>query len=170
MGFVLIGLGAAALVIGAHAPQGLRGLLWLIGAAGLWGAYTLGLRRSGLDPVAATLMLCAPSVLCILGLATLEGARLFEGVPLREIVLFVLLQGIGVGVLGGLAYAAAIARLGAARCATLGAAAPVLTLLLAALWLQEPIGVVASAGAVAVSAGVIVANRRGREGAACSRA
>jgi drug/metabolite transporter (DMT)-like permease len=78
---------------------------------------------------------------------------------LAEAAPFLLVQGLGVGVVASLAYALAISRLGPARSAAIGALAPALACLLAVLLLGEQLTVAIVVGVVAITVGVIRANR-----------
>jgi drug/metabolite transporter (DMT)-like permease len=154
--------GVALLVAGQGALDGaaLGGAGLLLGASLMWGAYTLGLRRAGLDPIGCTLLLCLPS-LAALGamIATGTVETRIMTVPFTEILPFLVVQGLGVGVLASLAYAAAIARLGPATCAAVGSLAPALAALGAVPLLGESLTPMIFAGIVIVTLGVFRAAR-----------
>lgn len=154
--------GVALLVAGQGALDGaaLGGAGLLLGASLMWGAYTLGLRRAGLDPIGCTLLLCLPS-LAALGamIATGTVETRIMTVPFTEILPFLVVQGLGVGVLASLAYAAAIARLGPATCAAVGSLAPALAALGAVPLLSESLTPMIFAGIAIVTLGVFRAAR-----------
>lgn len=166
-GLALILVGAVAL-IGPdllHARPGVAaGAALLLGSGALWAAYTIGLREAGLDPIAAALLLCGPSaaaVLALIALGVLPSNMAAE--PLPSLAAFAAVQGLGVGVIAGLAYVRAIALLGAARSAAIGAASPALTAIVAVPLLGESLGLVAALGVGLVTLGVLLAQRPGRK-------
>ncbi len=155
--------GVALLVAGQGGGLGtavLGGAGLLLAASLLWGAYTLGLRRAGLDPIGCTLLLGLPSLavlVLLMGTGVVESR--IASAPLAEILPFVAVQGLGVGVLASLAYAAAIARLGPARCAAIGSLAPALAALGAVPLLGEALTPLVVAGIALVTFGVYRATR-----------
>ncbi|MGX9856030.1 EamA family transporter [Limimaricola variabilis] len=154
--------GVALLMAGQGALDGaaLGGAGLLLGASLMWSAYTLGLRRAGLDPIGCTLLLCLPS-LAALGamIATGTVETRIMTVSFTEILPFLVVQGLGVGVLASLAYAAAIARLGPATCAAVGSLAPALAALGAVPLLGESLTPMILAGIAIVTLGVFRAAR-----------
>ncbi len=96
----------------------------LLVASGLWALYTVGLREVELDPVGSIGLLCLPSFAAV-GLLVLTGV-LPSGMAHAagsDILLFLVVQGLGVGLCAGLLYAYAIRRLGAERSAVVAASA-----------------------------------------------
>ncbi|WP_084729423.1 DMT family transporter [Streptacidiphilus neutrinimicus] len=169
-GLGLIGLGALALVGPDLAGPGLAGVdgrtlagvgLLLL-ASGLWAIYTVGLREISLDPVASMGLLCVPTfaVIALLALPGVLPSTLLSHAAPRDVLLFVLVQGVGTGVCSGLFYATAIRRLGPERCTTVGSLSPVLTAAAAVPLLGEPLTLPVLAGTGFVAAGVMLANRR----------
>lgn len=154
--------GVVLLVAGEGALEGaaLGGAALLLGASLMWGAYTIGLKRVGLDPVGCTLLLCLPS---LGGLAVMLTTGMVEtrimSVPLAQILPFLVVQGLGVGVLASLAFAAAISRLGTATCAAIGSLAPALAALGAVPILNEALTPGILAGITLVTFGVFRAAR-----------
>ncbi|MBF9070961.1 DMT family transporter [Streptacidiphilus fuscans] len=168
VGLGLIGLGALALVGpdlvggGGHTLGGV-GLLLL--ASGLWAVYTVGLREISLDPVASMGLLCVPTVV-VIALLSLAGVlpstlltQASHAAP-RDVLVFLLVQGVGTGICSGLFYATAIRRLGPERCTTVGSLSPVLTAAAAVPLLGESLTLPVLAGTAFVAAGVMLANRR----------
>lgn len=159
----IIVAGAAALVVAA--PAGVsastaKGVALLLGASLLWGIYTLGLRRAGLDAVGSTLLLSVPS---LVGLVVLMASGLVEShlgtFALADAAPFLLVQGLGVGLTASLAYVIAIARLGTARSAAVGSLAPALASLLAVPLLGESLTLLTALGVGAITLGVVLSNR-----------
>lgn len=136
------------------------GVTTLLTASLLWGAYTIGLRRTGLDAIGCTLLVTLPSfvilsVLFACGLVTTH----FGTFGVHEAIPFLLVQGLGVGVVSTLSYATAIARLGPARSAVIGSLAPVLASLGAVPLLGEILTPAIALGVGAITLGVVLANR-----------
>ncbi|WP_084725160.1 DMT family transporter [Streptacidiphilus melanogenes] len=164
-GLGLIGLGALALVgpdvagVGGHTLAGV-GLLLL--ASGLWAVYTVGLREISLDPVASMGLLCVPTfaVIALLALFGVLPSTLLTHAAPRDVLVFLLVQGVGTGICSGLFYATAIRRLGPERCTTVGSLSPVLTAAAAVPLLGERLTLPVLAGTALVAAGVMLANRR----------
>ncbi|MER5929052.1 DMT family transporter [Streptomyces sp. NPDC002054] len=165
-GLALIAAGVLALVgrhlvpLDAGVPAGV-GLLLV--ASGLWALYTVGLKEVDLDPVGSIGLLCLPSfaVIALLaatgvlptGMADAAGA---------DIALFLVVQGLGVGLCAGLLYAFAIRRLGAQRASVVGSLSPVVVVLLAIPLLDESPTLAVLLGVPLITAGVVLANRAPR--------
>ncbi|WP_354644101.1 EamA family transporter [Kitasatospora camelliae] len=163
-GLAAITLGAVTLVSPHLLPVDggtLAGSGLLLLAGGLWALYTVGLRETTLDPVGSIGLLCIPSfaVLALLAATGVLPTNLVHAAP-GDLLLFVLLQGLGVGLCAGLLYAFAIRRLGAERCAVAGSLSPVAAALLAVPLLGERPGTAVLLGVPVITAGVILANRR----------
>ena len=169
LALILAGVALLAAPAASGTADPARAVLWLLAAAGLWAAYTLGLRRAGLDAIGCTLLLCLPSAVATVGLV-------FAGIlptglgafTLADALPFVLVQGLGVGVLGALAYATAVRLLGAGRSAAVGALAPAVTAVLAVPLLHEPLDLPVGIGVAVIVAGVVLVGRRSG-GETCSR-
>ncbi|MEY9874933.1 drug/metabolite transporter (DMT)-like permease [Streptacidiphilus sp. MAP12-33] len=164
-GLGLIGLGALALVgpdLAGVDGRTLAGVGLLLLASGLWAIYTVGLREISLDPVASMGLLCVPtfSVIALLALFGVLPSTLLTHAEPRDVLVFLLVQGVGTGVCSGLFYATAIRRLGPERCTTVGSLSPVLTAAAAVPLLGERLTLPVLAGTALVAAGVMLANRR----------
>jgi drug/metabolite transporter (DMT)-like permease len=164
-GLVLIGLGALALVVPGLAGADVRtlaGVGLLLLASGLWAIYTVGLREISLDPVASMGLLCVPTF-AVIALPALLGvlpSTLLTHAEPRDVLVFLLVQGVGTGICSGLFYATAIRRLGSERCTTVGSLSPVLTAAAAVPLLGERLTLPVLTGTALVAAGVMLANRR----------
>lgn len=159
-GLLAIIAGVSFLVAGlSTGPSEVYGVTLLLAASVLWGAYTLGLRRAELDPLGCIMLITYPSLLVLL---PLRAIGVFEThlstVSLTDILPFVAIQGIGVGLLSSYAYALAVSRLGSTRCATVGALAPVLTTALAVPLLGEVPSLLSLLGVFAITFGIFVSN------------
>jgi len=124
-----------------------RGHLAFLSASLLWACYTLGLRVIGIGALEATALLCSGS---LLGLGLLLSVGLVESnlhvATWTTIWPFLLVQGVGAGIVGGFTYGVAIRQLGAEKTAALGSFTPALAALAAIPILGEqlkPIGLLA---------------------------
>ncbi|WP_327131130.1 DMT family transporter [Streptomyces sp. NBC_01343] len=165
-GLGLIAVGVVALVWRHVVPlntQVLAGAGILLVASGLWALYTVGLKEVDLDPVGSIGLLCLPSF-AVMALLVLTGA-LPTGLASAagsDIALFLVVQGLGVGLCAGLLYAFAIRSLGAERSSTVGSLSPVAVVLLAIPLLGESPTAAVLVGVPLITAGVALANRRPR--------
>ncbi|MCX4631208.1 MULTISPECIES: EamA family transporter [unclassified Streptomyces] len=165
-GLGLIAVGVVALVWRYVVPlntQVLAGAGILLVASGLWALYTVGLKEVDLDPVGSIGLLCLPSF-AVMALLVLTGV-LPTGLASAagsDIALFLVVQGLGVGLCAGLLYAFAIRSLGAERSSTVGSLSPVAVVLLAIPLLDESPTVAVLVGVPLIAAGVALANRRPR--------
>ena len=89
--------------------------------------------------------------------SSLTQVRLAEAMP------YILAQGIGVGLISSLTYAIAIARLGVAKCAAIGALAPAIAAVLAVPLLHEALSMGTILAVLIICAGVMLASRPKRE-------
>ncbi|MET9602025.1 DMT family transporter [Streptomyces sp. NPDC006459] len=165
-GLALIAAGVIALVWRYVVPVDtdvLAGAGTLLVASGLWALYTVGLREVDLDPIGSIGLLCLPSF-AVIGILTLTGI-LPTGIAHAagsDIALFLVVQGLGVGLCAGLLYAFAIRRLGAERSAVVGSLSPVAVVLLAVPLLGETPTLAVLVGVPLITTGVVLANRRPR--------
>ncbi|MFJ3927339.1 EamA family transporter [Streptomyces sp. NPDC090022] len=165
-GLALITAGVAALVWRYVVPVDtdvLAGAGLLLLASGLWALYTVGLKEVDLDPVGSIGLLCLPSfaAIALLVLTGVLPTGLASAAP-TDIVLFLVVQGLGVGLCAGLLYAYAIRRLGAERSSAVGSLSPVLVVVLAVPLLDESPTLAVLVGVPLITAGVVLANRRPR--------
>ncbi|MDT9682687.1 DMT family transporter [Streptomyces sp. TRM76323] len=165
-GLVLIAAGVVALVWRYAVPfdgDVMLGSGTLLVASGLWALYTVGLREVDLDPVGSIGLLCAPSFAVV---AVLVAAGVlptgFADAAAADVALFLVVQGLGVGLCAGLLYAFAIRRLGAERSSVVGSLSPVAVVLLAIPLLGERPTAAVLVGVPLITTGVVLANRRPR--------
>lgn len=157
-----ITFGALLLIVSSGAS--VSNLAWGVGsllmASLAWAAYTLGLRRSGLDPLTAGALVSVPSAVVLLPMIATGAVptTLFTS-PASEWMGFVLVQGVGVGLVASLTYATAIRLLGADKCATIGAGAPALTAVLDWPILGEALSIPILAAVGIICAGIWRANK-----------
>jgi drug/metabolite transporter (DMT)-like permease len=160
LAIIVAGVALLATGLGGVPGSWLGGAALLLGASLLWGVYTHGLRRSRLDPVACVMVVTYPSIFALLLLmaAGVLDSHLSQAAPSQTLP-FVLVQGVGVGLVSTLGYSIAIRHLGSLRCSTAGALAPVLATLLAIPLLGEQPSVLSACGVLVVTAGVVLASR-----------
>ncbi|WP_254712009.1 DMT family transporter [Streptomyces sp. TRM64462] len=165
-GLALIAVGVVALVSRYAVPfdrDVMLGSGTLLVASGLWALYTVGLREVDLDPVGSIGLLCVPSF-ALVALLVAVGALPsgLANAAADDIALFLVVQGLGVGLCAGLLYAFAIRRLGAERSSVIGSLSPVAVVLLAIPLLGERPTAAVVVGVPLITAGVVLANRRPR--------
>ncbi|OMH25524.1 hypothetical protein BGP75_23465 [Motiliproteus sp. MSK22-1] len=147
-----------------------RGHLAFLAASLLWAFYTLALRISGIGALEATALLCTGSVS---GLGLLISGDIVQSnlasVSWQEIWPFLLIQGVGAGIIGGITYGIAIRRLGAEKTAALGSFTPALAAMAAIPVLGEQmttstlIGVLVIMLGVALASGLRLGRRPGKK-------
>ncbi|WP_062464220.1 EamA family transporter [Demequina soli] len=153
LGLVLIGSGATAYAVRSDLPA--EGIVLLALAAVLWGAYTLAVHETTLDPLDVTVLVAVPSAVAVAVVAmtgAMPSALLAGTAQAVDVVAFVVVQGLLVGVLSSVAYAAAARRLGAAAAAGFGTLSPAITALMATR-AGEPLAGVTAVALVMVVAG-----------------
>ncbi|MDK1488964.1 DMT family transporter [Sinorhizobium sp. 7-81] len=156
IGFSAIVVGVAILLgrsLGGSDPSAWTGYVLLPAAATLWAIYTHAFRRSGLSAVEGSALIAVWSFLIHLALASVFGSTLTH-VPLGEIGLQVLSQGILSGLAATVAYGFAVRRLGGTQAAAFTALTPVLAMFGGAALLGESIGSFEAVAAVITSGGV----------------
>ena len=160
LALIVVGVVLMVIGFGTQSPQALVGMGVLLLASLVWGAYTQGLRIAGIDPLSGVMVVTYPSLLLIAGLS---GAGLLEShlhaAPMRDILVFAGVQGVGVGVFSTLLYGLSIRMLGPQKCSMVGALAPVLATVMAVPLLGETPSWVTACGVVVVSLGVVLAVR-----------
>ena len=133
IGLALIGAGALSIVAysAATGSTAWHGHLLLLGAAGLWAAYTLAFRRSGLSAIEAAAFVAAWSALALLPLGAPALVHDLAAGRAADILVQAGVQGVLSGVVAIVLYGVAITRLGATRSASLTALVPPLAALVA---------------------------------------
>jgi drug/metabolite transporter (DMT)-like permease len=165
LGLSLILAGAAA-IVGWHA--GGRGTAWSLArtfgdvlflfAAFLTACFTLVMRQAKLDPLHATALVSTGSLVIYLPIyLALHGVRLAR-VPLADLAVQSLFQGLAVSILALVLYGRAVVILGASSAAAFGALVPPLSALLAMPLLGEWPGETDWVGILLISAGVYLAS------------
>jgi drug/metabolite transporter (DMT)-like permease len=119
----------------------------------LWASYTHAFRRSGLSAIQASALIAIWSFLIHLALAAIFGSSL-ASIPLPEIGLQIVSQGILSGLAATVAYGIAVQALGGSQAAAFTAITPVLATLGGGALLGETIGIAEIAAAVITGMGV----------------
>ena len=138
LGLIVAGVAASAALTGG--PGGPGGIAVLLAAGFVWAAYTLGLARTGLDPVGVIAIVSLSSLIAALVLAATGAmpSHLFTGgIDPGAWGAYALVQGVGTGLLSTACYVVAVKHLGSSIPAAAGALSPVLTALVAVPLLGE---------------------------------
>lgn len=122
-------------------------------SAVLWASYTHAFRRSGLSALQSSAIIAVWSFLIHVGLAAVFGSSL-ASVPLPEIGLQIVSQGLLSGLAATLAYGLAVQALGGTQAAAFTAITPVLATIGGGFLLGEEIGMAGIAAAIVTGAGV----------------
>jgi drug/metabolite transporter (DMT)-like permease len=173
LGLALILAGALA-IVGWHADG--RGAGWstsrtfgdalFLIAAFLTACFTVTMRQAKLDPLHAAALVSTGSLAIYLPIYfALHGTRLAE-VPLADIVVQALFQGVLVTIISIVLYGRAVAILGASGGSAFGALVPALSALFAIPLLGEWPSEVDWVGIALISAGVYLASGIGDQGSA----
>ncbi|NKK28956.1 DMT family transporter [Rhizobium leguminosarum] len=154
-GLVAIVAGVLILLTRSLADASLPWTSFVLLPAGavLWASYTHAFRRSGLTAVQASALIAVWSFLIMGALALIFGISLPQ-VPLQEISLQVLSQGVLSGLVAMVAYGTAVRTLGGTQAAAFTALTPVLATLGGGLLLGEAIGMTEISAAVITGIGV----------------
>ena len=122
--------------------------------------YTLGLKSTKLSPIVIAIVISYTSFFLTLAMVLFGVVETNIGaVSFDEALPFILVQGIGVGVVSTIAFSYAVKQLGSIRTLLLGSLSPGLTAILAALILNESLSVIMICGIVLSTIGVILSSR-----------
>lgn len=119
----------------------------------LWAGYTHAFKRSGLTALQGGALIAVWSFIIHLALAGIFGTTIME-VPLPELGLQFLTQGVLSGLAAMLAYGIAVRSLGGSQAAAFSALTPVLAAIGGSIFLDEPIGVWEITAAIITGLGV----------------
>lgn len=159
VGCALVVAGTIGIVLGAGATIGTAqtlGHLLFLCAAMAWAAYTVAMRRARLDGLHAAALAATGSLVIYLPLyGLLAGPRLLA-VPLFDIALQAIVQGVLTGVIALLLYGRVVALLGATSGAAFLALTPAMTALMGIPILGELPSAWDWAAIAAISIGVYV--------------
>ncbi|RZS83441.1 EamA domain-containing membrane protein RarD [Phyllobacterium myrsinacearum] len=155
LGLAAIVGGLAILLTRAIAGQDITWISFVFLPLGalLWAGYTHAFRRSGLSALEGGALIAVWSFIIHAGLALVFGSTL-ASVPLAEIGLQFLSQGVLSGLAAMLAYGIAVRALGGSQAAAFSALTPVLAAFGGAIFLDEAVGVWEITAAVMTGLGV----------------
>lgn len=159
LGYLGIAAGLAIVLLGtpmANVQSATVGLLPLAIAALMWAGYSVLFRRSRLTPLESTALICFWSAVFFLPPYLLFGLSRLEHAPWGEIAFHVVYQGLLMSVVAMVSYNRAVNALGPQAAAAIIAFVPVLSALLAAVFLNEMPSTSGVAAILLVAAGVVV--------------
>ena len=155
-------MAASVLVLGSRAWGGegdtWRGDALFLGAAFIWAAFTLGLRRSGLTVLRSAALVNTWSALLLLPWFALHGTPTLAVLPWADLAVHGVWQGLLAGLAGFLLFAFAVNRLGPAQAAALGALVPVVSAMGGWWWLGEQLSPAEWLAVAGVTLGVLLAS------------
>lgn len=136
------------------------GVIFLLGGSFVWAGFTIGIRRSGVDPISIAIILSIFSFVITLALIS-SGlmATNFGSYGFSEALPFIIVQGFGAGFFATIGYSYAVKQLGSAKTSIIGALSPGVTALLAVPIFNEPLSVSILLGISLTTFGVILYNR-----------
>lgn len=161
LGYGLILLGVAAIAgMAALLPGSGRtaGHALFLTASFMWASYTIVLRRAGLAPLHAAALVSVGSGIIFLPVYLWLRGTALATIPLNDIVLQAVFQGVFATILSLYLFGKTVALLGASGGAAFGALVPALAALLAIPVLGERPSVTDWLGIAAVTAGVYLAS------------
>lgn len=123
--------------------------------ATLWAIYTHAFRKSGLSAFEGGALICIWSTIINLALIPFLGTHLLS-VPIAEIAVPFVTQGLLSGLLATVLYGTAVRSLGGTQAAAYTAVTPVAAAIGGALLLGEPLGVVTIVATLVTGAGVLL--------------
>lgn len=159
----LIILGVISMIAGqssAFSAEVFHGLLFLAAGSLIWALYTLGLKRINIDPISVAIVISVASLVSYLILVAISALPTnFGHFTLQDALPFIIVQGVGVGVIATVGYSFAVAQLGSVKSSTIGSISPALTALLAVPLFNEPLSTTILIGITCTTIGVIFTNR-----------
>jgi drug/metabolite transporter (DMT)-like permease len=159
LGFAVLLTGVVLLGASGTRPGGSwRGDGLFLLAALAWALHTIAFRRSGLSPWQGAAVVNGWSALGLLPLLLWWSPARLLAAPVSDLLLQAAWQGVLAGLLGLVAFMAAVERLGSARAALSGALVPVLSAVGAAVVLGEPLDAASAAAVGLVCLGVTMAS------------
>ncbi|MDV7104880.1 DMT family transporter [Vibrio sp. TH_r3] len=159
----LILVGVVIMVKGhsGHIPDDMMvGVGYLFCAALVWAGYTIGLKRVELSCFSIAIVVSYLSFFITLGLVFSGIASSNFGVfSMEDALPFILIQGLGVGVLATIGFSYVVSQLGSARASIVGSISPGLTALLAVPIFNEALSAAIIFGLALTILGVLLSNR-----------
>jgi len=159
----LIVIGVMIMITGGRAhisSEMITGVCFLLAAGGIWACYTIGLKRAGLDAISLAIITSYLSFFITFILVVFGGLKSNVGLfSLQQALPFILVQGIGVGILATIGFSYAVNKLGPANASVMGALSPGLTSLLAVPIYNESLSLIIIGGISITITGVIFSSR-----------
>lgn len=157
VGMAAILLGGLILLAGSLSGHELSWISYVILPFGAtcWAVYTHAFKHSGLNAFEGGALIAVWSTIINLALLPFFGTGFFD-VPLREIGLQILTQGVLSGLVSTILYGWAVRILGGTQAAAYTAITPVAAALAGAWLLGEPVGVAVITAAFVTGAGVLL--------------
>ncbi len=159
---MLIIIGIVMMVIGnTHVipHEILHGVMVLLGASFLWAIYTIGLKRAGINPIAITFFISICSLfIMLICISTGFVSSHLGAFSIQQALPFILIQGIGAGLLSTIGYSYVVGKFGATKSSIICSLSPGLTAMLAVPVLGESLSISILVGIFMTIAGVIFSN------------
>jgi drug/metabolite transporter (DMT)-like permease len=163
IGLLVILIGVLVMVTGQSGTLSgeiVQGVLFLFAASLVWAGYTMGLKHAGLDAVSIAIILSFCSFIIIIVLIVSGAVTTnFGTFSFQQALPFILIQGVGVGVISTIGYSYAVNQLGCAKSSTIGALSPGLTAVFAIPVFNELLSMATLFGICLATVGVILSNR-----------
>ena len=168
LGFIVLGdvlVGGASLLKAFEGGEVWKGDLLFMAAASCWAAYSVTVRRHGLDAVRATMAITAFAFVCFVPLFTLLVLlnilpSHFSQASWTEILLQVSFQGVGSVAISGISFTQMIRSYGPVKSTMITAVVPGLSALGAVVFLGEPLSWNLWAGLALVTGGILFGVRQ----------
>jgi drug/metabolite transporter (DMT)-like permease len=157
LGMAAILLGGLVLLAASLSGHELSWISYVVLPVGAtcWAVYTHAFRHSGLNAFEGAALIAVWSTIINMALLPFFGTGLFD-VPMHEIGLQVLTQGVLSGLVSTILYGWAVRTLGGTQAAAYTAITPVAAAFAGAWLLGEPVGIAVIAAAVVTGAGVLL--------------
>jgi drug/metabolite transporter (DMT)-like permease len=120
--FVML-VGVLVMVVGQStmlSKEIVQGVLFLIEGGLVWAGYTMGLRHAGLDSISIAIILSFCSFVIIIVLIMSDSVTTnFGTFSFQQALPFILIQGVGVGVVATIGYSYAVNQLSSIQASTI---------------------------------------------------
>lgn len=142
-GLIIIALGIVVMLAQSKSGNILNTDLLLgqgifIFCALLWAFFILSIRQAGLSPIKIAALAAFPNaVIIIIWMIFTQEQFAYVGLEIEEIITQMLVQGVLVGIISGMCFAAAISRIGAETSSAIGASTPAVATFIASITLNE---------------------------------
>ncbi|WP_409439164.1 DMT family transporter [Psychromonas sp. GE-S-Ul-11] len=159
----LILLGVLVMILSGQkvlSLQTLTGFGFLFMASSCWAIFAITLKRVNLKPVAVVIILsyCSGFIMLVLISSGMVDSELGH-FSLQQALPFIVIQGVGIGVVATICFSYAVNQLGANQASVLGSLSPAITALLAVPILGEPLSLFIGCGIGLTIVGVILSHR-----------